>query len=201
MEYLPRDLPPRTGLTPAEAIHFAIPERIRAEALIFEDGGVTVLASADAVSPRCPACGQPSRRLHSRYYRTLVDLPWGGVREYREEAVGLHVQPGARQAFVQLARECALPGTRGPVQVENGPPLPYCSSAIHCRPSLALPRLRFRGRTGGYSAGSYDGPARAPVTSGRRPAGACRSRRRHARRPARRLGNRLCRVPWPAYLV
>jgi transposase len=79
MEYLPRDLPPRTGLTPAEGIHFAIPERIRAEALIFEDGGVTVLASADAVSPRCPACGQPSRRTHSRYYRTLADLPWGGV--------------------------------------------------------------------------------------------------------------------------
>ncbi len=79
MEYLPRELPPRTGLTPAEAIHFAIPERIRAEALIFEDGGGTVLASADAVSPRCPACGQPSRRPHSRYYRTLADLPWGGV--------------------------------------------------------------------------------------------------------------------------
>jgi len=28
---------------------------------------------------RCPSCGQPSRRLHSRYSRRLSDLPWEGI--------------------------------------------------------------------------------------------------------------------------
>lgn len=27
----------------------------------------------------CPSCGQPSRRLHSRYCRRLSDLPWEGI--------------------------------------------------------------------------------------------------------------------------
>ena len=28
---------------------------------------------------RCPGCGRPSRRVHSRYKRQLADLPWEGV--------------------------------------------------------------------------------------------------------------------------
>jgi transposase len=28
---------------------------------------------------RCPSCGRPSRRLHSRYCRRLSDLPWEGI--------------------------------------------------------------------------------------------------------------------------
>jgi transposase len=28
---------------------------------------------------RCPSCGQPARRLHSRYCRRLSDLPWEGI--------------------------------------------------------------------------------------------------------------------------
>ena len=27
----------------------------------------------------CPACGRPSHRVHSRYTRTLADLPWAGM--------------------------------------------------------------------------------------------------------------------------
>src|SRR5713101_7227653 len=27
----------------------------------------------------CPDCGQPSQRPHSRYTRTLADLPWQGI--------------------------------------------------------------------------------------------------------------------------
>jgi zinc-finger of transposase IS204/IS1001/IS1096/IS1165 len=26
----------------------------------------------------CPGCGEPTRRVHSRYIRTLLDLPMGG---------------------------------------------------------------------------------------------------------------------------
>ncbi|MDP9477182.1 MAG: ISL3 family transposase, partial [Actinomycetota bacterium] len=58
---------------------FAFPDRFRAEALIFEGGGVTILASTPGTSARCPLCGHVSRRPHSFYTRTLADLPWGGV--------------------------------------------------------------------------------------------------------------------------
>jgi transposase len=34
----------------------------------------------------CPSCDQPSQRVHSRYQRTLADLPWAGRQ------VNLHVQ-------------------------------------------------------------------------------------------------------------
>ena len=39
---------------------------------------VMVLRSVGEDS-RCPACGQPSRRVHSRYKRQLNDLPWEGI--------------------------------------------------------------------------------------------------------------------------
>jgi transposase len=49
----------------------------------------------------CPACGQTSRRVHSRYFRHLSDLPWEGipvrillrVRRFfcRVEACGQHI--------------------------------------------------------------------------------------------------------------
>ena len=39
---------------------------------------VMVLRSAGEDS-RCPACGQPSRQVHSRYKRQLNDLPWEGI--------------------------------------------------------------------------------------------------------------------------
>jgi len=39
---------------------------------------VMVLRSAGEES-RCPACAQASRRVHSRYFRRLSDLPWEGI--------------------------------------------------------------------------------------------------------------------------
>lgn len=39
---------------------------------------VMVLRSAGEEN-RCPACGQTSRRVHSRYFRRLSDLPWEGI--------------------------------------------------------------------------------------------------------------------------
>jgi len=37
-----------------------------------------VLRSADSEAT-CPSCGQLSRAIHSRYSRTLADLPWAGL--------------------------------------------------------------------------------------------------------------------------
>jgi len=40
---------------------------------------VTVVIRAVRSQAACPACSSPSARVHSRYVRTLADLPWQGV--------------------------------------------------------------------------------------------------------------------------
>ncbi len=37
---------------------------------------ITLGVSSIQVSPTCPACGHSAHRVHSRYERTLADLPW-----------------------------------------------------------------------------------------------------------------------------
>ena len=39
---------------------------------------VTVVVESVGPAAVCPNCGQPSGRVHSRYTRTLGDLPWQG---------------------------------------------------------------------------------------------------------------------------
>lgn len=41
---------------------------------------ITLLVSSTQAHPRCPACDAPTRHVHSRYTRTLADLPWGSYR-------------------------------------------------------------------------------------------------------------------------
>ena len=75
---MPRPLAHRDRDVPSDLV---VPGRLRAEEVLLEKGGlgVTVLASTTGRSARCPACGRASHRVHSRYARTLADLPWGGV--------------------------------------------------------------------------------------------------------------------------
>jgi transposase len=58
---------------------FLVPPSLRVEALLLEDGRVTIRAVSGATGVRCPVCGEPTDRVHSRYARTLADLPWAGV--------------------------------------------------------------------------------------------------------------------------
>src|SRR5437764_6318639 len=39
---------------------------------------VTICVRSTAPSAVCPLCSQPARRIHSRYRRTIADLPSGG---------------------------------------------------------------------------------------------------------------------------
>ena len=39
---------------------------------------ITLLISSTRAAPRCPGCHAPARHIHSRYTRTLADLPWSG---------------------------------------------------------------------------------------------------------------------------
>ncbi len=61
---------------------------------------------------RCPLCGKRSKRVHSRYQRTLADLPWA------EYAVTIRLS--VRRLFCDNARcerrifaELKLPHSRG----------------------------------------------------------------------------------------
>ncbi len=53
-----------------------------------DENAVTLIARASPRAARCPVCGKRSARVHSRYMRTLADLPWQGV----PVTVHLHVR-------------------------------------------------------------------------------------------------------------
>ncbi|MDQ3835212.1 MAG: transposase family protein, partial [Actinomycetota bacterium] len=40
---------------------------------------ITLSMKTSATTAPCPVCGKRSKRVHSRYTRTLADLPWQGV--------------------------------------------------------------------------------------------------------------------------
>jgi transposase len=55
-----------------------IPRSLRVEALLLDEAGRTILASSAAADVRCPVCGAPADRVHSRYDLPLADLPGAG---------------------------------------------------------------------------------------------------------------------------
>jgi transposase len=52
---------------------------VRLETWSFEPASstITLTLRARQATARCPLCGRRSKRVHSRYGRTLADLPWG----------------------------------------------------------------------------------------------------------------------------
>jgi len=53
-----------------------IPPSLHGETLLLGDDGLTILAAAADEAARCPLCGWRAARVHSRYARTVADLPW-----------------------------------------------------------------------------------------------------------------------------
>lgn len=51
---------------------------LRCRHLRIEPNLVTIVVDTTTASGICPLCGRPSERVHSRYSRTLADLPWQG---------------------------------------------------------------------------------------------------------------------------
>jgi transposase len=43
------------------------------------ESAITLVAGTSSRVALCPACGKRSSRVHSRYTRTLADLPWQGI--------------------------------------------------------------------------------------------------------------------------
>jgi transposase len=55
------------------------PAHVRSVYLCATDTQITMVACSKAADARCPLCNQSSQRVHSRYTRTLADLPWQGI--------------------------------------------------------------------------------------------------------------------------
>jgi transposase len=59
--------------------HKLLPKGLDLKALSIEAQKVTTFASSCGSRARCPLCGHYSSRTHSRYLRTVSDLPWHGI--------------------------------------------------------------------------------------------------------------------------
>ncbi len=62
----------------AIAAHELLPKGLYLETLSIGTGRVSISVSSGTRRSRCPLCGRGSSRVHSRYSRTVSDLPWHG---------------------------------------------------------------------------------------------------------------------------
>ena len=106
-----------------DEIRFAAPELI-----------VTAAARRHVVA--CPKCGHVSTRVHSKYRRTLADLPWHGLRV----RLDVHV----RRFF------CDVPGCRRRIFTERLPKTaaPYARRTARATSALEVIGLALGGRAG-----------------------------------------------------
>ena len=92
-----------------------IPRSLRVLTVLTSTDGVIIHAAPRAMSADCPDCGAASRRVHSRYRRSLCDLPWQGrrvtisvaVRRFR--CVGLRC---VRRTFAERLHDVTRPSGR-----------------------------------------------------------------------------------------
>jgi len=57
-------------------LFIAVPDTIRLETLQVAAAGISVTMTTSTATALCPDCGTLATRVHSRYDRTLADLPW-----------------------------------------------------------------------------------------------------------------------------
>lgn len=72
------------------------PTRLGLLRLSASEAGITAVVATTAPGAPCPVCGGTATRIHSRYVRTVADLPWHGV--------AFRLQLGARRFFCERAR-------------------------------------------------------------------------------------------------
>jgi len=63
----------------AIATHELLPKGLDLQTLRIETGRVSICVSSGTRRSVCPLCGRGSSRVHSRYARTVSDLPWHGI--------------------------------------------------------------------------------------------------------------------------
>jgi transposase len=76
---------------------------------------ITVTLQARRITARCPLCDRRSKRVHSRYERTLADLPWGVhtvTLRLRVRRLFCRNAGCVRRIFTERLPEVALPWAR-----------------------------------------------------------------------------------------
>jgi transposase len=65
-----------------ELIKRLLPEQanLQVDRLVFTPGELMLLVTSMQSEGQCPVCEKATRRIHSRYWRTVEDLPWGASR-------------------------------------------------------------------------------------------------------------------------
>lgn len=58
--------------------HLPQPAGLRCHQIIIGPDRVMIMIETMTPAAACPVCGRPSSRIHSRYHRSLSDLPWQG---------------------------------------------------------------------------------------------------------------------------
>jgi transposase len=56
-----------------------LPTGLRTVHMTADREGLVLLVKSEASRARCPVCGSPSERIHSRYTRSALDLPWRAI--------------------------------------------------------------------------------------------------------------------------
>jgi transposase len=85
-----------------------------------EPDRITILTASKSTGSACPLCGGASNRVHSRYTRTLADLPWQGrrvalrVRARRFRCITAGCQ---RRIFTERFAALALPSARRTIRL------------------------------------------------------------------------------------
>lgn len=90
-------------------------KHLRCDAVERSADAVTITVSGVAAVACCPTCGRASERIHSRYERTLADLPWHGVRvtiRWRSRKFFCVAAECPRRVFTERLPQVAAPHAR-----------------------------------------------------------------------------------------
>ncbi len=112
------------------------PDELWLERIVLSRESITLVAVGRRVAVPCPACGSLSQRVHSRYVRTLDDLPWHGVR--------VRIEAHARRFF------CDTPGCPRRIFTERltETTVPYARRTSRAATALELIGFALGGRPG-----------------------------------------------------
>lgn len=97
-----------------------IPVGLQVEQILPGTDHLIIIVAPREPSAACPACGRPSWRIHSRYDRTLHDLPWQGrtVRlRVRARRFRCLAPDCPRQTFAERLADAAPPAGRRTVRL------------------------------------------------------------------------------------
>ncbi len=121
--------------SPPSPIRTLLPQGLKPQNITVSPSNLTVHAEVALTSARCPLCAHRSAKVHSRYTRTIADLPWRNV------CVTLKIQ--ARRFFC-INRRC-----NSAIFCERLPEIsPYARKTTRLEEALLLIAFELGGEAG-----------------------------------------------------